>query len=159
MSDNIDELLKQLNEPINVSSLTNEPSSAPIKIDDENVNEFIMEQTSKLVDSGMRSLGELRTNLQDAESIASYAELFRSVTTSLDILNKINIQNKKDKNSRELEQIKAGRVKGPTNNTNVLIATREEIIKTFMNKIAANNKTEIDINSDVEVKEIKDVNE
>lgn len=94
------------------------------------------QNAAKLVQLGLMSVESLKDVISqsyDAEEIESFASLIRSVNDSLNTVNKINIQNKKTKAAKEIKQMDLQRVLPPTHQTNVLIATREEIIKGLVN--------------------------
>lgn len=145
MSDDLNTLLDELSSfqlPAN--------NSRPIRTEqgsdltDENINEFILKKASKLINSGLGAVEDLKDFIvqgQNPDEIAALSELISSTTKALEALNRINLQNKKAKTDRELKEIDiAGRkaVAGMlpnnnvTNNTNVLIASREEIIKQLL---------------------------
>jgi len=139
-SDNIDELLEQLK---NDTSLTHSASTTAVKnnisITDDNINEYILNKASRLVEGGVDTIDVLRETVLAASTepheIEAYSELFKAVTGAIDVLNKVNIQNKKTKASKEIKEMEiTARKELPENkgNTNILIATREEIIKGFL---------------------------
>jgi len=72
---------------------------------------------------------------QNPQEIAALASLINATTKALDSLNKINMQNKQIKNNIEIKQMEvsaAKNIKPPT--TNVLIATRDEIMSKLYDK-------------------------
>jgi hypothetical protein len=105
---------------------------------------IILKKASKLINTGLGAVDDLKDFIvqgQNPDEIAALSELISSTTKALEALNRINLQNKKAKTDRELKEIDiAGRkaVAGMlpnnniTNNTNVLIASREEIIKQLL---------------------------
>lgn len=145
--DNLDELLDQLK---NDTTLTQPATSekTELNLTDENVNDYILKKVGRLIEGGVDTIEALRESVLascEPSELEAYSELFRAVTTAADTLNRINVQNKKDKTAKELKQmdIKA-RIELPENkkgDTNILIAPREEIFKKFLDK----NKDIIDI--------------
>ena len=136
MTDELDDLLKELKEEKNKVPYTPPPPPPLPKLEDDDVNEYVLQNASKLVQLGLMSVESLKdvvSQSYDAEEIESFASLIRSVNDSLNTVNKINIQNKKAKSAKEIKQMDLQRVLPPTHQTNVLIATRDEIIKGLVN--------------------------
>jgi hypothetical protein len=107
---------------------------------DENVGEYVYSKSSELVESTLSAVQTLKDSVltgSDPKEISALAQLINSATKALDQLNKINIQNKANKNSVELKKMEiesnANRPMLP-NTTNVVIATRDEIMKQFFDK-------------------------
>lgn len=76
----------------------------------------------------------------DAETLMSYAKLMGSVTKSIDTLNKINLQKRKENITREmkkLEQEGPPQIKDSTTNIQnqtVYVTTREDIMKSLLDQ-------------------------
>lgn len=126
-----DEIAKQ-NTP---SSQTNSN-----EVNDENVGEYVYKKSAELVESTLGAVQNLRDTVltgSDPKEIAALSQLINSATKALDQLNKINIQNKVNKSNKEIKQMEiesnANRPILP-NTTNVLIATRDEIMKQMFDK-------------------------
>ncbi len=112
-----------------------------IEVTDENINDYILKRTSALVDIGAKAVSELAeivTQGQNPEEIASLAELISANTHTIEVLNKINLNRKKEKHAIEMKKMDIEGKKEivnlipgnvVNNNTNVLIASREEIMK------------------------------
>lgn len=135
MSD-LDALLDELK---NSSTLVVTPSTKEVNIDDENINEYILKKSTALIEGGLDTINVLKEVVMaghlEAEEVSSYAELYKAVTGAIDALNKINIQNKKNKNQKEIKQMEIeskNKLPGKVTNNNILIATREEIFKKFL---------------------------
>jgi len=118
-----------------------EPPAATIQpiISDENINDFIMKKASLLIQQGIDTLEKIKPAIQGSgnpEEVESYSKLITAVTSTVDTLNKINIQNKKAASSKELKkldmEIKQGQLTN-NGNINVLIAPREEIMSRLFN--------------------------
>jgi hypothetical protein len=72
----------------------------------------------------------------DPREIAALSQLINSATKALDQLNKINIQNKQSKSNLEIKKMEiAANADRPMlpNTTNVLVATRDEIMSQIFN--------------------------
>jgi len=136
MADEIDELVRQLHE---TKSETDEEVKDKPKSDitEENMNQYILDKVGHLISSGCCTIDALKENIltgMDAREIEAFAELYKAVTGAVDVINKLNLQNKKHESAKELKQItQQHQIENPTqNNTNVLIATREEIMQKFI---------------------------
>ena len=152
MSNN--EELDKILEDLKNEDLTNttQPQSADrLDINDENVNDFVQQKVGTLVESGIETIQAIQQTIAsgfEAEELAAFAGLITSVTNAADVLNKINIQNKKAKSAKEIKQMDIAAKKqigessghGGRGDTNILIATREEVIEKFLN----NNKEYIE---------------
>ena len=109
----------------------------------------------KLVEEGIETIEAIQQTVItgfEPDELQAYSGLLMSVVKAADTLNKINLQNKKDKTSKELKQMDIDKkqlspAKG--GNTNILVATREEIIERFLD----NNKKAIE----ADVTDVEDV--
>jgi acetate kinase len=101
------------------------------EVDRENVSDFVIKKTSLVITQGVNALEEIKNTVfrgGTPEEIESYAKLFTSVTTALDVLNKFNIAKEKNDTAKELKQSGPS---GPTNQTNNILVTgtREDVMK------------------------------
>ena len=140
MSKNLDELLDQLKTDGSLPEPDQIKRSEP-DINDDNVNEWILKKAGQLVENGMDAVEALKQVILssgDPGEVSAYSEMFRSVVGALDTITKINVQNKKSKTAKELKEMdieaKKQLPERPKGDTNILIATREEIIKNFLDK-------------------------
>jgi DNA-binding transcriptional MerR regulator len=131
-NENIDEIVQKLkatNPEQNELSVPN--------VDDESVNRYVFEKSTELVESSLQAIQTIRDTIIQGVSpdeINALSSLINATNKALDTLNKINLQNKRDKTSERLKNLElAARkemfAKRIPNTTNVLIATREEIMK------------------------------
>jgi hypothetical protein len=139
MSDELDKLLEELKNSKNTDLPV--PAKQPnIDITEDTVGEYVLKRAAALIETGMFSVEAVKNIVSQSyepEDIESYATLIKAVNESIDTLNKINLQNKKTKSSKELKQmsIDAQKALGPSQhnvNNNILIATREEIMKSLI---------------------------
>jgi hypothetical protein len=145
MSDNIDTLLEELSSfsfPTNTTQKSNRVAS---DVNEDNINEYIIKVHSEIIDTGVSAIEDLKDFIvqgQNPDEIAALSELISSTTKALESLNKINLLNKKAKTDKELKTMElenrkqvASMLPGNNivNNTNVLVASREEIIKKLLN--------------------------
>jgi len=122
-------------------------------VTDDNVNEFILEYGSKLVKDGMDAIDRVKpkiTSGQDADEISALSELMRAMNSTLGTLTKISLQNKKEVSDRKQTELTYTKKKelGHSPKTQVLIGTREDIMKEMMKAVQG----EI---IDIEAKEIE----
>jgi hypothetical protein len=110
------------------------------EVNDENVGDYVYKKSAELVESTLGAVQNLKDSVlcgSDPKEIAALSQLINSATKALDQLNKINIQNKQSKSNKEIKQMEieanANRPVLP-NTTNVLIATRDEIMKQMFDK-------------------------
>jgi hypothetical protein len=155
-SDNeIDSIIDQLrNDAISTdSSISVKPSNIPAEtVTDENVGDYVYKKSSELVESTLGAVQSLKDSVlcgSDPREIAALSQLINSATKALDQLNKINIQNKQSKTNIKIKEMEiAANVDRPLlpngGTTNVLIATRDEIMSQIFNpKLPKKEKLEI----------------
>lgn len=132
---NIDDIVSKINaEPI----VEPKPTELPT-ITDEDVNNYIYQKSTELVESSLAAIHTIRDTIIQGinpDEINALSSLIGATNKALDTLNKINLQNKKDKTSEkikilELQARKEMMSKRIPATTNVLIATRDEIMKTL----------------------------
>lgn len=109
------------------------------EVNDDNVGDYVYKKSAELVESTLGAVQNLKDTVltgSDPKEIAALANLINSATKALDQLNKINIQNKQSKSNMEIKKMEiaanADRPQLP-NTTNVLIATRDEIMSQIFN--------------------------
>jgi hypothetical protein len=109
-------------------------------VNDENVGEYVYKKSAELVESTLGAVQSLKDNVltgSDPREIAALSQLINSATKALDQLNKINIQNKVNKSNVEIKKMEIeANINRPLipNTTNVLIATRDEVMKQLFDK-------------------------
>jgi len=158
MADEIEELVKQLKEGKKEGKKQLRQKEI---VNDENVNEYVCEKISKLVQDGVETIDILKSSMlataTDAKEIESFSILFKSVVDAVEVLNKINLQNKKVKAAKELKEMDHHQKQlgegGTTNNTNILISTREEIVKNFLNEVNPKNHKDSEESIEAEFEE------
>jgi hypothetical protein len=123
--------------------------------DDENIQDYVYKSATELIDSSLFTLDKVKksvTSVMDHRELTSLAELIKATTSSIDILNKVVMENKKLKNAKEIKKmdIEAKKEIGNTkikNQTNILVASREEILKQLVDKTISQDEF-IDIKSE-----------
>lgn len=145
----VNDLLKELKETKKLTTLlpNMDPELLPpelkeMHLTEEEINQFIIDKAATLIQESMVAMAQLKQSVvagSTADDIKSYAELIKAVSLSIDTLNKLNLQNKKATSDKELKQMDLdhrGELEGAKNVTNnLLIASREDIIKTFMRDV------------------------
>ena len=144
MSDNLDTLLNELSSfemPTNKQVV---PSNT-MEVTDDNINEYIVNRTSSLIDTGINAIEDIKDYIiqgQNPDEIAALSELINATTKSIEALNRINLLNKKGKIDKELKEMDlkgkkevAGMLPGNNVvNNNLIVASREEIFRQLLNE-------------------------
>lgn len=162
--DQIDDFIKGLDTPPGTTVATavvtrtnNNTAAEEIKVEvpktDAELQDFVLKNSAKLAELSIKSVQELQkvtVATGDPEQMASLASLIAAGAGAIETINKIHLQNKKAdaakdvkkleiEGKKEIQKLKNdGYLNLPQNNTNVLIATREEIIAQLTGK--AKNK-------------------
>jgi phenylalanyl-tRNA synthetase alpha subunit len=132
-----------------VSSAPKEACMEEIKkLNDENVSDYVYQKTAQVIEMGLGAINVLKDSVvsgQDPKEIAALAALINSVTKATDSLNKINLQTKQHKNNLEVAKVEANGSKANLlpQTTNVLIATRDEIMTKLFDKGSKKDKMEL----------------
>jgi hypothetical protein len=125
-----------------ISTITNKEPQ-PINndvVNDDNVGDYVYKKSAELVESTLGAVQSLKDTVltgSDPKEVAALSQLINSATKALDQLNKINIQNKINKSNKEIKQMEIESNENRPilpNTTNVLIATRDEIMKQMFDK-------------------------
>lgn len=123
-------------------------------ITENNLQEYVFNSATNLIDSSLYTLDKIKksvSSVMDHKELTALAELIKATTSSIDILNKVAMENKKLENAKDIKKmdIEAKKELGNTkikNQTNILVASREEVLKQLIDKTIDNNKI-IDIES------------
>lgn len=135
--DSIIEELKADAVPSDVRVVKQEPLE---NVTDENVGDYVYKKSAELVESTLGAVQSLKDNVltgSDPREIAALSQLINSATKALDQLNKINLQNKQDKTTKEVKKMEIeanSKLPKLPQQTNVLIATRDEILSQLFDK-------------------------
>lgn len=139
-----------------LSSFSLPPAQTPkekITLKDEEVNQYVLDKSKTLIETGLNAVQDLATYVtqgQNPDEIAALAELMNATSKAIEALNRVNLIDRKANRDEKLKRIDIeGKkellsISGPqqvTNNMNVLVASREEIMK----KLFGNNSNEIKI--------------
>jgi hypothetical protein len=135
----IDSIIEELKNN-SVPSVVNSKPELKENVTDENVGEYVYKKSAELVESTLGAVQSLKDNVltgSDPKEIAALSQLINSATKALDQLNKINLQNKQAKSNEEIKKLEIeANSKNPKlpQQTNVLIATRDEIMSQLFDK-------------------------
>jgi len=117
---------------------------------EQEIQEFILKNSAELATLSVKSVKDLQqvvTATGDPEQMASLASLIAAGAGAIETINKIHLQNKKTEANKDLKKIEIegkkeiqrlkndGYLNLPQGNTNVLVATREEIIAQLTGKV------------------------
>ena len=150
--DDLNDLVTELKTTKNLTNIMAPPekvdtTTKPETIDETNIDDFIYRKSSVLIQQGIDTIEGMKKTVlsgSDAETIEAYSKLMASVASSIEILNKINLQKRKEKAAKELKQMDIDTSKKLLdkydtkttieNQTNILVASREEIMKALIGK-------------------------
>lgn len=135
-----------------------QPSTSSIttqteKVNDENLEEYVYNSATSLINNSLFTLEKVKksvNSVMDFRELTALAELIKATTSSIDVLNKVVMENKKLKNAREIKKmdIEAKKELGTTkikNQTNILVASREEALKQLVeNSISADTFIDVE---------------
>jgi len=150
---------------LDVLAPTVKPTIKPLRnrseINFDSIEDFVLKSSEELINAGLDSIGEIRDLIvqgQNPDEIESLASLINSTTGAIEILNKNVLLKKKNESAKELKTIdienrKDTNISNTTvNNTNVLVASRDEIFKRFLND---NTTEQIEIDSNEQITDIE----
>jgi hypothetical protein len=151
--DDLNDLINELKTTKSLTGLMVPPktiTTVPEKVDENNVDDFIFRKSSELIQQGVDAIESIKSSIlsgANADSVEAYSKLMSSVTGSIEILNKINLQKRKERAAKELKQMELDSSSklldkydnGTTikNQTNFIVATREEVMKALLDKAEA----------------------
>lgn len=158
--DQIDNFIKGLDAPPGttvaasvVTRTTNEEKKDEVKVDipstNEEMKDFVAKHSAELVQNSVKSIMELQkltVATGDPEMMAGLASLIAASTGAIEAVNKMHLQNQKIEAAKELRKMDIegrkeiqrlkndGYLNLPSGQTNILVATREEIIAQLTGK-------------------------
>lgn len=119
---------------------------------DAEIQEFILKNSAQLATLSIKSVQELQkvtVATGDPEQMAGLANLIAAGAGAIETINKIHLQNKKAESAKDVKRLEIegkkeiqklkndGYLNLPQGNTNILVATREEIINQLTGKAKA----------------------
>ena len=164
----IDSFLEGLNnedkELVSKNSAQVEEVKVTVPKTNEEMKEFVTKHSAELVQNSVKSIMELQkltVATGDPEMMASLASLIAASTGAIETVNKMHLQNQKAETARELKKLEIegkkeiqrlkndGYLNLPAGNTNILVATREDMIAQLTGKVK--NKTANVTNEVIEI--------
>ena len=147
LDNTVNSILDQLKTVPVVAKKVNNISSS--SLDKENLEKFVVQYASRLVENATESVEYIKDNVQaapTADDVISLAELIKSTSGALEILNKIVINKDKLQNSVKIKEMDIAnkREELEVKTTTTLIASRDEIMKQLINKSKVIDVTPID---------------
>ena len=168
----IDDFIKSLDTPVGTTIATavvtrsnDKPKEEEIKIEapktDTELQDFVLKNSARLAELSIKSVEELQkvtVATGDPEQMASLASLIAAGAGAIETINKIHLQNKKAEAAKDVKKLEIegkkeiqklkndGYLNLPQGGTtNVLVATREEIMMQLTGKVKnkANDVTEV----------------
>ena len=140
MSDNVDRddvksLLDQLKE---TTKLTKQVDKQPFTLEKENLEQFILNNTGKLIQDSMETIDSIKdfvVSAPEPEDVHSLAELYKASTGALEALNKILIQQQRAEAQIKVKTMDIQSKQALMNNKREgeLTFTREEVMEQLMN--------------------------
>lgn len=159
--DQIDDFIKGLDTPPGTTVATsvvtrtskeenkNDEIEITVPATPDEMKEFVAKHSAQLVQNSVKSILELQkltVATGDPEMMAGLASLIAASTGAIESVNKMQIQNQKIEAAKELKKMEIegkkeiqqlkndGYLNLPQGNTNILVATREEIIAQLTGK-------------------------
>lgn len=166
--DQIDGFIKSLDTPpgttvaTSVVTRTSNEKNDEVEINvprtNEEMKEFVAKHSAELVQNSVKSIMELQKltiATGDPEMMAGLASLIAASTGAIETVNKMHIQNQKIEAAKDLKKIEIegkkeiqrlkndGYLNLPAGQTNILVATREEIIAQLTGKAKIKTTTDV----------------
>jgi hypothetical protein len=144
----VDSILTQLKD---TTILTKKVEKLPNDdVNKENLEKFVIQYASRLIVDATESVEYIKDNVQaapTAEDVVSLAELIKSTSSALEVLNKIVVNNKKIDTSLTIKKmdVESKREELDVKMNNNLIASREEIMNQLFKKAKTIEATIIDV--------------
>lgn len=153
----LNDLINEVHSSVNADNqnrITAPPGTKQPDITEETLNEWVIRNAAFLVQQGIDVSESVKMDAdQSPENIDSYSNLLKAVAHAMDVLNKINIQNKKNKTAKELKELNGGsnrdQLPGVTNNT-FIVATREEMMERLLKQANEKSIKTIDVEDETD---------
>lgn len=118
----------------------------PEKLTEENLNDYFLAKSKELIETGVNAVQDMAPYIvqgQNPDEIDALANLMTAATKALENLNKTTLIDKKADRAKEIKNIEIegrkeiaqmnAKSNSITHNTNVLVASREEIMQKLFN--------------------------
>lgn len=149
MNDDIDTLISELTSFEMPSSNTKKAMEQEQHLESEDAEQYFLNKTKAVIEASVGAVQDLTQSTVaggDAKDVEALSKLVASTAQMLDSLNKATLVNKKADRDEQLERIRiegrkevAQLTQGPKHitNNNVLVASREEIMKKLVDENSA----------------------
>lgn len=130
----VDDIITQIRDHDRDINLSTSVQNIP---DIDNVEQFILEKTSALINSSVDMVEDVKDYISSApenRDVASLAELIRASSSAIDTLTKIHTSREQNKNRIEVKQIdikSKERLNAIDNQTKVLLS-RDDVLQVLM---------------------------
>ena len=138
-NDELDEAVNDIITQIKSSKETVQEKQDDIKIDREGLEEFIMQNSGKLVTKSLDIVDNVNDYIASApenRDVAALAELIKAASTAIDTLQKLHTGNKRNETQKEVKKMdieSKERISFVDNQTRVLLS-REDIMDALVDK-------------------------
>jgi hypothetical protein len=137
LDNTVDSILSQIKNTPTLLKKVNQMQKEDIN--KENLENFVIQYTSRLIENATESVEYIKDNVQaapTADDVISLAELIKSTSGALEVLNKIVNTNKKSDTSIKIKQmdVDSKREELDTKVNLAITASRDEIMKQLFNK-------------------------
>jgi len=131
-------------------SQNNDSRPPQAAIPEDQLYDRITKDAAEIITNGLDAISDLKSRLgagADPDMVEAFSSLINSTTSASETLNKIQLQTKKARDAENLEKLRhqhktqqieqrsklmLGDGEGNGSNTNILIATREDIMNTLL---------------------------
>lgn len=146
LDNTVNSILDQLKD---TTTLAKKIEKVPVQVDKEALENFVIQYASRLIENATESVEYIKDSVQSAptaEDVISLAELIKSTSSALEVLNKIVNNNKKLDTSIAIKRmdVESKREELDVKVSNNLIASREEIMNQLFKKVKVIEATVIE---------------
>lgn len=136
LDNTVNSILDQLKD---TKTLANNIQKAPPEVNKEALENFVVQYASRLIENATESVEYIKDSVQSAptaDDVISLAELIKSTSSALEVLNKIVVNNKKSDAALTIKKmdIESKREELDVKTNANLIASREEIMNQLFKK-------------------------
>jgi len=136
LNDEVGTLLDQL-QAVSIKAEKVKEERDPLKKED--LEDFVIQRGGALVEDALDMVATMRdfiVSAPNAEDVGAYADLIKATSTALEALNRLTVTDKKSATSIKLKEMDIASRKElqQTDNTQRILATREEIFKMLVDK-------------------------
>lgn len=140
-NDDLNTLFEEISSFELPSSQKKDSERKEMTLKDEEVNQYVLNKSKALIEAGLNAVQDMSSYVvggQNPDEIAALAELMNATTRALESLNKTNLIDRKADRDEKIKKMEIEARKelahlqpsqNVTNNMNVLVASREEIMK------------------------------